>query len=249
MATVTSPHERASAAGIEVLRAGGNAIELAVAMASVLSVVCPHFCGLGGDAVWMIADATRRCALPARDRPGRAGLQPPAGEPIPVRGPRSAATTACAVDSWGEALDYSRSRWNGHRFFRIAAGTGDRAGRAWFRAQRSQRFWLDFRSAELDGWPGFASLFDTRRLSASQPFAQPQLAASLREIAGQGRAAPSTRDRLPGESPRACHGPARRSLPTIWPQPARDGRRRCRLNTPATRCSLRHRPRKASRRC
>ena len=103
MATVTSPHERASAAGIEVLRQGGNAIESAVAMASVLSVVCPHFCGLGGDTVWMIADATgdARCLLGI----GQAAQAcSPADEPVPVRGPRSAATTACAVDSWAEAL-------------------------------------------------------------------------------------------------------------------------------------------------
>ena len=53
---VTSPHPLASAAGAEVLQRGGNAIEAAVAIGGVLTVVCPHFCGLGGDAVWMIAD-------------------------------------------------------------------------------------------------------------------------------------------------------------------------------------------------
>jgi gamma-glutamyltranspeptidase/glutathione hydrolase len=185
MATVTSPHERASAAGIEVLRAGGNAIESAVAMASVLSVVCPHFCGLGGDAVWVIADAAgnAHCLL-GIGQAARACSH--AGEPIPVRGPRSAATTACAVDSWGEALDHSRSRWNGHQSFASLLEPAIELAERGFEPSRSQRFWLDFRSAELDFWPGFAPLFDTRRQPASKPFAQPQLAASLREMAAQG---------------------------------------------------------------
>lgn len=52
---VTSPHPLASAAGLEVLADGGNAIEAAIAMAAVLCVVCPHFTGLGGDGFWLIA--------------------------------------------------------------------------------------------------------------------------------------------------------------------------------------------------
>ncbi|MBN9114052.1 MAG: gamma-glutamyltransferase, partial [Pandoraea sp.] len=47
---VTSPHALASEAGLEVLRAGGNAIEAAIAIGAVLSVTYPHFTGLGGDA-------------------------------------------------------------------------------------------------------------------------------------------------------------------------------------------------------
>ena len=47
---VTSPHGLASEAGLEVLRAGGNAIEAAIAIGAALSVTYPHFTGLGGDA-------------------------------------------------------------------------------------------------------------------------------------------------------------------------------------------------------
>ena len=52
---VTSPHPMASEAGRDVLARGGNAIEAAIAMAATLSVVYPHFTGLGGDAFWLIA--------------------------------------------------------------------------------------------------------------------------------------------------------------------------------------------------
>ena len=53
---VTSPHSLASSAGIDVLRAGGSAIDAAIATSAVLAVVYPHMTGLGGDAFWLIHD-------------------------------------------------------------------------------------------------------------------------------------------------------------------------------------------------
>lgn len=53
---VTSPHSLASAAGADVLRAGGSAIDAAIATSAVLSVVYPHMTGVGGDAFWLIHD-------------------------------------------------------------------------------------------------------------------------------------------------------------------------------------------------
>ena len=53
---VTSPHSLSSAAGVDVLRAGGSAIDAAIATSAVLAVVYPHMTGLGGDAFWLIHD-------------------------------------------------------------------------------------------------------------------------------------------------------------------------------------------------
>ena len=53
---VTSPHSLASAAGSDILRAGGSAIDAAIATSAVLAVVYPHMTGVGGDAFWLIND-------------------------------------------------------------------------------------------------------------------------------------------------------------------------------------------------
>lgn len=57
---VTSPHALASEAGVEILKAGGSAVDAAIAANAVLNVVYPHMCGLGGDAFWLLYDAAAR---------------------------------------------------------------------------------------------------------------------------------------------------------------------------------------------
>ena len=51
---VASPHSLATAAGVDVLRRGGNAVDAAIATNAVLSVVYPASNGIGGDALWLL---------------------------------------------------------------------------------------------------------------------------------------------------------------------------------------------------
>jgi gamma-glutamyltranspeptidase len=90
---VTSPHGLASEAGLEVLRAGGNAIEAAIAIGAALSVNYPHFTGLGGDAFWVIGDRTGM--LRTLSGIGQAAQTLPSfSTAIPLRGAGSTLTTA-----------------------------------------------------------------------------------------------------------------------------------------------------------
>ncbi len=57
---VTSPHSLASAAGVDALRAGGSAVDAAIAAGAALCVLYPHMTSVGGDAFWLIYDARAR---------------------------------------------------------------------------------------------------------------------------------------------------------------------------------------------
>jgi gamma-glutamyltranspeptidase / glutathione hydrolase len=69
---VATSQPLASAAGLEVLRQGGNAIDAAVAAAAVLSVTEPHMTGIGGD-MFAIVWLAREQKLVALNASGRAG--------------------------------------------------------------------------------------------------------------------------------------------------------------------------------
>ena len=53
---VVAPHYLAAEAGLELLKAGGNALDAAVAASAMLQIVYPFVCGLGGDIFMIIYD-------------------------------------------------------------------------------------------------------------------------------------------------------------------------------------------------
>ena len=71
-AAIATSQPLASAAGLEVLRQGGNAVDAAVAAAAVLSVTEPHMTGIGGD-MFAIVWLAREQKLVAINASGRAG--------------------------------------------------------------------------------------------------------------------------------------------------------------------------------
>ncbi|MGN7293061.1 gamma-glutamyltransferase family protein [Rhizobium sp. SAFR-030] len=180
---VTSPHPLATQAGVDVLEKGGNAIEAAVATAATLTVVMPHFCGLGGDAVWLVADREgRRASLLGIGQ--AAARLPHLSSPIPLRGAGSTLTTACAVDSWDHALRYAARHWSQSLDIRDLLRTAIDLAENGYPPTRSQTFWLEFRAAEIEAWRGFTDVFDHRRQSG--PFRQPELGSVLRQMQADG---------------------------------------------------------------
>ncbi|MEA2518085.1 MAG: gamma-glutamyltranspeptidase / glutathione hydrolase [Chloroflexota bacterium] len=105
---VVAPHHLATAAGLAILRAGGHAVDAAIATNAVLGVVLPSGCGIGGDAFWLIWDevAGRQTALNGSGRaPAAADAAALRGQGVtelPYRGP-SSITVPGAVRSWADA--------------------------------------------------------------------------------------------------------------------------------------------------
>ena len=109
---VVAPHHLATAAGLGVLRAGGNAVDAAIATNAVLGVVMGAACGLGGDAFWLVWDEAAGVQV-ALNGSGRApaGADPAALRArgltaLPLRGPLTI-TVPGAVRSWADA----HARW------------------------------------------------------------------------------------------------------------------------------------------
>ncbi|MBO9126719.1 MULTISPECIES: gamma-glutamyltransferase family protein [unclassified Rhizobium] len=176
---VTTPHWAASEAGAKVLARGGNAIEALVAAGGALSVTYPHFCGLGGDAVWMVCD---------RDGDahtflgiGQAAASAHIDGPIPPRGPASTLTTACLVDSWEKVLDHSATVWGGSEQLATLLDDAIALADDGFAISPSQTFWHNFRAGESETWPGFRELFQRDGIQR-----QPALAQTLKAIAANG---------------------------------------------------------------
>jgi gamma-glutamyltranspeptidase/glutathione hydrolase len=102
---VAAPHYLASLAGVDVLRAGGSAVDAAIAANLVLGVVWPQMCGPGGDLfaqVWS-GPEQRLFGLNASGRAGREmtleAYQAQGLKTMPVRGALSV-TVPGAVGGW-----------------------------------------------------------------------------------------------------------------------------------------------------
>lgn len=107
---VSAGHPLAAAAGHDVLRRGGNALDATIAMAGVLAVVRPHMNGVGGDA-FMIYYEAESGRVYAMNGSGRAGALATPGlfaerelDRVPGNGPLSVSVPG-AVAAWVDALD------------------------------------------------------------------------------------------------------------------------------------------------
>jgi gamma-glutamyltranspeptidase/glutathione hydrolase len=136
---VGANHPLATQAGLDTLRAGGNAVDAAVAISLTLGVVEPGMSGLGGDGfyhVYRAKDATSRCYNATGGAPHAATVDHfTAG--MAVRGPRSVSTpgllaglgvmhAACGRLPWrqlcGPAIEHAREGFAVTHHYRDTAG-------------------------------------------------------------------------------------------------------------------------------
>jgi gamma-glutamyltranspeptidase/glutathione hydrolase len=108
-AAVSSDHPLASAAGADVLRRGGNAIDAAITMAGILTVTRPHMNGPGGDVFMLYYDAKTKQVY-ALNGTGRAGAKATPAffatrnlKEVPSTGILSVSVPG-AVQAWADAL-------------------------------------------------------------------------------------------------------------------------------------------------
>ena len=167
-----------------MLEAGGNAVDAAVAMNAMLSVVYPHMCGLGGDMFMLhysAADGHVRGlngSGPAPALATRQALRERGLDAIPARGPLPV-TVPGTVGAWDEAL-----RRLGSRPLADLLAPAEQAAREGVEITASLAASIELSSSELADPLLRRRFFD----ASGQPLAggvvlrQPELAATLRRL-------------------------------------------------------------------
>jgi gamma-glutamyltranspeptidase/glutathione hydrolase len=190
-AAIASAHPLATAAGQEMLAAGGNAFDAAVAVAAALAVVEPYASGLGGGAFFLLHEGRsgRQTFVDAREvAPGAAT----AGMYLDERGePRPGATItgplAAGIPGQPAGLVHVARRYARLPLARLLA-PAIRYAEEGVPVSRGMVAGLAFRqSAARDGGE-FAARFypGGQPLAEGTLFRQPELAATLRRLAAGG---------------------------------------------------------------
>jgi gamma-glutamyltranspeptidase/glutathione hydrolase len=168
-AMVATSQPLATRAGLRALERGGNAADAALAAAAVLCVTEPMSTGIGGDC---FAQVWRDGRLEGLDSAGPAPAGADPGAPVEETGPRSV-TVPGAVAGWAALAErHGRLGLDGCLEDAIAAAEGGFAV-----APRSAEAWAQL-GGPLGPPPHVGDLFY-----------QPELGATLRRIAAEGRSA------------------------------------------------------------
>jgi gamma-glutamyltranspeptidase / glutathione hydrolase len=189
---VASAHPLATEAGMEILAAGGNAFDAAVAVSAALGVVEPYSSGLGGGGFWLLHFAAdgRQVVVDARETaPGaaHAGMYlGEDGEPIPrlsLDGP-----LAAGIPGAPAALVHMSERYGRLPLAQVLA-PAIRLAREGYPLYARMQLGLNFKAEELRRWPGgevFLPGGEVPELGATVRL--PGLAVLMERIAAEGMA-------------------------------------------------------------
>ncbi|OSP28369.1 gamma-glutamyltransferase [Streptomyces sp. 13-12-16] len=188
---VSSVDADASAAGIEILRKGGNAVDAAVATAAALGVTEPYSAGVGGGGYFVYYDARSRTVhtLDGRETApltADSGLFLENGRPIPfaeavssglgVGTPGTPATWQWALDKWGE------------RGLGTVLKPAERLARDGFTVDETFRAQTAANETRFRHFPDTAELFlpGGELPAVGSTFRNPDLARTYRELSREG---------------------------------------------------------------
>lgn len=189
---VASAHPLATQAGLDILAAGGNAFDAAVATAAVLGVVEPYSAGIGGGGFWLLQGETGGTVfVDARETaPGQAHetmYLDASGEVHPdklsVNGP-----LAAGIPGQPAAFVHLSENYGELPLSQTLARAIELA-REGFEADQHYRDMARWRQPVLARYPAAAATFlrDGQVPPAGTLIRQPELAGTLEQLARQGR--------------------------------------------------------------
>lgn len=182
---VATNHPLATQAGLDILRAGGNATDAAAAVALMLGVVEPHMSGLGGDGFYHVWMRGRSAVYNGTGAAPAAATADRFADGMPLSGPRAVSTPGTLAGLAAMHAAHGALPWA--EVVRPAAARA----RDGFAATHAYRHFAGNARAILRADPRSAATF----LHGGEPPAlgalvvQPQLAATLEAIAAGGTSA------------------------------------------------------------
>jgi gamma-glutamyltranspeptidase/glutathione hydrolase len=184
---VSTAHPLATEVGLDILKAGGNAFDAAVAVAAALNVVEPMMSGIGGYGtilVWHAESSRVRFLNPSGRIPAGVdsdAFRPPTPDYLENRRGAKAVSTPGNVNAW-EAMSTEYGSLGWATLFEPAIGLAE------------EGFEIDERTAGMisrafDAFPEHARVFygtNGRPLASGERLVQKDLARSMRLIAAEG---------------------------------------------------------------
>ena len=187
-AGIASAHPLATAAGHEILAAGGNAFDAAVAVSAVLGVVEPYASGLGGGAFWLlhVASEQRDVFLDAREvAPAAATADMYLDDDgAPIKGASLNGPLAAGIPGQAAGLVRLSKRY-GRLPLSVSLAPAIRLAEEGFPAHRRLLLGLRFTARTAKRWPAFGAIYSPggRQVELGDIIRQPDLARTLRRFA------------------------------------------------------------------
>ena len=184
---VGTNHPLATETGIDVLRAGGNAVDAAVAIALSLSVVEPMMSGLGGDGFYQVHNGTTgetRCWNATGSAPFTASPERFKASGIHVRGPLSVSTPGFLAGIAALHTALGSQPWSG-----LCAAAIQQARDGFCVTHHYRHFAAEVRpvlNADRRSHAVFLAALETGEPDLGHVLKQPDLARTLEEIAADG---------------------------------------------------------------